>query len=378
VPAEGSIRLVVALAASLRRAGVAVSPERTALAIAALDRVDLSRADDVYWTLRQTLVSGRRGFAIFDEWFSPSSPDSHQPLRSSASQSDVLHDVDGDMSHQELYTEARPGWTAAETFRTKDFAAATADELCALVSLIAHLETFRPRRRSRRLEQSTRGRRLDLRRTLRASAAHGGEYFTPAVRRRTEVHRRAVFLCDISGSMAPYARPLLMFGHALMKSGRGVEVFAFGTRLTRLTGQLAAYDPDQALTAATETVADWSGGTRIGSSLRLFNERWGSRAVCRGAIVIIASDGWERDDPRVVEREMARLSRQAYAVIWVNPCKGDPAYQPLAAGMRAALPYVDRFVSGHNLASLEELTATIVSIRGRHSARAVLSAMRTP
>ena len=136
--------------------------------------------------------------------------------------------------------------------------------------------------------------------------------------------------------MAPYTRALLMFAHGLARAGRGVEIFAFGTRLTRLTAQLAARDTDRALAAAAGAVADWSGGTRIGASLKRFNDHWGNSATARGAVVIIASDGWERDDTSAVGREMARLGRQAYAVVWVNPLKGHPDYQPLAGGMRAA------------------------------------------
>ena len=150
--------------------------------------------------------------------------------------------------------------------------------------------------------------------------------------------------------------------------GRGVEAFAFGTRLTRLTRELIIRDPEGALRAASERVVDWSGGTRIGHSLKAFNDEWGRRALTRGAVVVIVSDGWEREDAAVVGHEMARLARQAYAVVWVNPLKGHPDYQPLAGGMRAALPYVDRFLSGHNLASLEELADVLTGIERRHAA----------
>jgi uncharacterized protein with von Willebrand factor type A (vWA) domain len=147
-----------------------------------------------------------------------------------------------------------------------------------------------------------------------------------------------------------------------------VEVFAFGTRLTRLTPELRTRDPEQALVAAAVRVVDWAGGTRIGASLKAFNDVWGRRALTRGAVVLVVSDGWEREDPLLVGREMARLARQAYGVVWINPLKGNPEYQPLAGGMRAALPYVDRFVSGHNLASLEELADVVAGIERRHAA----------
>jgi uncharacterized protein with von Willebrand factor type A (vWA) domain len=168
--------------------------------------------------------------------------------------------------------------------------------------------------------------------------------------------------------MEPYTRALLLFLHAAVASGPRVEVFAFGTRLTRLTPDLRVKDSDKALEAAAKRVVDWAGGTRIGRSLKQFNDLWGRRALTRGAAVVIVSDGWEREDPALVAREMARLSRAAYAVVWVNPLKGHPDYQPLAGGMRAALPFVDRFVSGHNLESLEELAEVLGGIERRHAA----------
>jgi uncharacterized protein with von Willebrand factor type A (vWA) domain len=168
--------------------------------------------------------------------------------------------------------------------------------------------------------------------------------------------------------MESYTRALLLFLHAVVGSGRGVEVFAFGTRLTRLTDELRTRDPEQALAAAARRVVDWASGTRIGASLKTFNDVWGRRALTRGAVVVIVSDGWEREDATLVAREMARLQRAAYAIVWVNPLKGSPEYQPLAGGMRAALPYVDRFVAGHNLASLEELAGVLAGIERRHAA----------
>jgi uncharacterized protein with von Willebrand factor type A (vWA) domain len=182
------------------------------------------------------------------------------------------------------------------------------------------------------------------------------------------VPRKLVVLCDVSGSMEPYARALLLFVHALVRGGRSVEAFAFGTRLTRLTEELSGPDPERALVEAAKRVVDWSGGTRIGASLKAFNDLWGRRALSRGAVVTIVSDGWEREDAVTVGREMARLARCAYAVVWVNPLKGHPEYEPLAGGMRAALPYVDRFLPGHNLQSLEDLAGVLAGIERRHAA----------
>jgi len=203
---------------------------------------------------------------------------------------------------------------------------------------------------------------------IRRSLRTGGDPVDRPLRARKTVPRRLVLLCDVSGSMDSYARELLLFLHAAVGAGRGVEAFAFGTRLSRLTPDLATRDPVAALARCTAEVVDWGSGTRIGASLREFNEVYGRRGMSRGAIVVIASDGWEREDPTLVGREMARLARAAYAVVWVNPLKGNPDYQPLAGGMRAALPFVDRFLAGHNLRSLEELATILAGIERRHAA----------
>ena len=205
-----------------------------------------------------------------------------------------------------------------------------------------------------------------MRRLARDAIATGGDPVHRRFRRRTQTPRKLVVLCDVSGSMEPYTRALLLYLHAMVRSGRGVEVFAFGTRLTRLTAELRTRDPEQALARAADRVVDWASGTRIGASLKRYNDVWGRRALTRGAVVLIASDGWERQDHELVGREMARLHRAAYAVVWVNPVKGSPEYQPLAAGMRAALPSIDRFVAGHNLASLEALAGLLARIERRH------------
>jgi uncharacterized protein with von Willebrand factor type A (vWA) domain len=178
-------------------------------------------------------------------------------------------------------------------------------------------------------------------------------------RRARSQPRRVVLLCDISGSMAAYSRVLLRFMHAGVISGERLEAFVLGTRLTRITKELTTRDPDRALKSASETVRDWSGGTRLGDTLKEFVDRWGQRGMARGAVVVILSDGWDRGDVEVLAEQMMRLSRLAYKVIWVNPLKAAPGYQPLARGMAAALPYVDVFLSGHNFEGLEELARAI-------------------
>ena len=375
-PAEGGfVRHVVTFGRILREAGLEVGPGRTSDALRGLDHVDVRSSDDVYWTLRTTLVSRAEDLETFDKafaaWFlrSPSLPPyrgvnpGQAPRQSTRTRTDTR---DGDDRSGGEPTEI--GWSAHEVLRRKDFAAMSEKEFAQVSKAICDVAAARPLRRSRRLRPHTRGRRLDLRRLARRSLTRGGDPIERAFRRRIKVPRKLVVLCDVSGSMEPYTRALLLFLHAAVGSGRRVEVFVFGTRLIRLTDDLRTRDPDQALAAAAGRVTDWAGGTRIGASLKTFNDVWGRRSLSRGAAVVIVSDGWEREDATLVAQEMTRLQRAAYAVIWVNPLKGNPEYQPLAAGMRAALPYVDRFVAGHNLASLEELATVLAGIGRRHAA----------
>ena len=369
------VRHVVAFGRVLREVGLEIGPGRLADALTALDRVDVTRRDDVYWSLRTTLVSRREELELFDRafhaWFlrAPVKP----PLRVAperprfavaATSSRDAQAVDGAGSAE----ATQVGWSAEEILRRKDFAAMTPEEFARVRPLISRIATERPRRRSRRLRPHRRGVRLDLRRLTRSSLGTGGDPVERAFRRRVDVPRKLVVICDVSGSMEAYTRALLLFLHAALGAGRGIEAFAFGTRLTRLTSELSTRDPEQALEAATASVVDWASGTRIGASLKTFNDVWGRRALSRGAVVVIVSDGWERDDARLVAREMARLARAAYGVVWVNPLKGHPEYEPLAGGMRAALPFVDRFVPGHNVASLEQLADVLGNIERRHAA----------
>ncbi len=374
---DGFTRQVVTFGRVLREAGMEVGAGRLADALHGLDRVDVTRQDDVYWTLRTTLVARREELEPFDRafraWFlaTPVSPPGRdldpramppgaQRVRRDARMRGDAPSADGEPDSV--------GYSAHEILRRKDFASMTPEEFAAARRLIADIECRRPRRLSRRLRPHSRGRSLDLRRLARGSLATGGDPVNRRFRRRAETPRKLVVLCDVSGSMEAYSRAMLLFLHALIRSGRGVEVFAFGTRLTRLTPELVTQDPEEALLRAADRVVDWAAGTRIGTSLKAFNDVWGRRALTRGAVVLIASDGWERQDPLLVGREMQRLHRAAYAVVWVNPLKGGTDYEPLAGGMRAALPFIDRFVTGHNLTSLDELAGLLSGIERRHDA----------
>jgi uncharacterized protein with von Willebrand factor type A (vWA) domain len=374
--AEPLVRQVVTFGRVLREAGLEVGPGRVIDALAGLDAVELDRRDDVYWALRQTLVSRVEDLEAFDRafaaWFlrapelaPPRTPKTERRRQARAAARDG---ADETAEATEQGDERKAGWSYEELLRQKDFSELTPEELVRLRRLIAELVAARPQRRSRRLRRHPRGDVLDLRRLVRKSLATGGDPVERAFRARLETNRKLIVLCDVSGSMEPYSRAILLFVHGLIGSGRGVEAFAFGTRLTRLTEELSGPDPERALEEASRQVVDWSGGTRIGASLKAFNDLWGRRALSRGAVVVVVSDGWEREDTATVAREMARLSRCAYAVVWVNPLKGHPDYEPLAGGMRAALPFVDRFLPGHNLASLEDLAGVIAGIERRHAA----------
>jgi uncharacterized protein with von Willebrand factor type A (vWA) domain len=372
------VRHVVTFGRVLREVGVEVGPGRIADAMQGLGAVDLTRQEDVYFTLRQTLVSRHDELELFDRafvaWFlrGPVAPLVRQRDRrrfADRAARDTLDSVRDE--GEDVFESGEPlerGASAHELLREKDFAEMTPEEFERVRRLLAVIARTRPRRTSRRRSPDARGDVLDLRRLCRKSLRTGGEPVDQPWKARKVVPRKLVVLCDVSGSMDAYARALLLYLHAIVGSGHGVEAFAFGTRLTRLTPDLATRDPEAALAKATELVVDWGSGTRIGASLAEFNSVYGRRALSRGAVVVIVSDGWERDDPDLIGREMAKLARAAYAVVWVNPLKGNPEYQPLAGGMRAALPFVDRFLPGHNLRSLEELGAVLAGIERRHAA----------
>jgi uncharacterized protein len=374
--ADAVVRHVVTFGRVLREVGLEVGPGRVADALRGLDAVDLTRQEDVYFALRQTLVSRHDELELFDRafraWFlrAPVLPPVRATDRPAEQQKvgESLSEAGGGEQDEEIGDPLELGASGHELLREKDFAEMTPDEYWRVRRLIAAIAESRPLRDSRRRRADPRGDRLDMRRLIRQSLRTGGDPVDRPYRARKEVPRKLVVLCDVSGSMDAYARALVLFLHAAVGSGPGVEAFAFGTRLSRLTPELGTRDPESALEKCTEAVTDWGSGTRIGASLKEFNDLYGKRALSRGAIVVIVSDGWERQDPELVGSEMARLARAAYAVVWVNPLKGNPEYQPLAGGMRAALPYIDRFLSGHNLRSLEELAAVLAGIERRHAA----------
>jgi len=248
--------------------------------------------------------------------------------------------------------------------RAKRFDALTADELAQLHRLMSKLALATPQRRTRRSERRRHGSRIDMRRTLRGSLRTAGDPIRLARRERRVVRRRIVLLCDISGSMEPYARAYLQFLVCAAGAGPRAEAFVFATRLTRLTRALQSRNPDRAIARAAAAAPDWSSGTRIGDALKEFNDRHGRRGMARGAVVVILSDGWERGDPTLVGRELGRLARLAYRIVWVNPRAAAAGFSPRTGGMAAALPYCDALVSGHTLGALEQVAEAIAAPRG--------------
>ena len=350
----------------LRRAGLAAGPDRVVEFTRALEELDVARREDVYWAGRITLCSRRQDLELYDKAFQAFwEGEKRQALRppkmrlSMSLTDDSVQPPKKTVERNEKGEEiVRLRYSPVDILRTKDFALYTAEEFAELHKLLADLRLSGALRRSRRLEPAPRGRH-DPRRTLRSALRTGGEPMRHRFRRARSRPRRVVILCDISGSMASYSRVLLRFMHAGVVAGERLEAFVLGTRLTRITRELATRDPDQALSSAAEAVRDWSGGTRLGDTIKEFVDRWGQRGMARGSIVVILSDGWDRGDVEVLAEQMMRLKRLAYKVIWVNPLKAAPGYQPLARGMAAALPHVDVFLSGHNFESLEELARAI-------------------
>lgn len=362
----------VAFGRLLRRAGIAAGSDRVAGFVRALEELDVTRREDVYWAGRITLCSRREDLEIYDRAFRVFWEDvSRQALKLPKTRTSISIADDSVQPPKKTVERNEEGeevvrlrYSPVDVLRNKDFALYTAEEFAELHKLLADLSLSGALRRSRRLEPAPRGRH-DQRRTLRGAMRTGGEPIRHRFRRARSRPRRVVLLCDISGSMSAYSRALLRFMHAGVISGAPLEAFVLGTRLTRVTRELTTKNPDRALGEASGAVRDWSGGTRLGDTIKEFVDRWGQRGMARGSVVVILSDGWDRGDVDVLAEQMLRLSRLAYKVIWVNPLKAAPGYQPLARGMAAALPYVDEFLSGHNFESLEELARAIADAAGR-------------
>jgi hypothetical protein len=340
--------------------------------MAALDPTDLV---DLYWAGRTTMVSRRDQIPIYDRefrrFFLDEDDERAQPLkaaiRAAATQTQAVLEIPDPEretgAHDER--EARLGLMAsdAEVLRDKSFAACTPDELAELRRIMTRIRLTPPRRRARRQERARSGRRPDMHRTARETMRMHGEPGELYWRRRRMRMRPLILILDVSGSMSDYSRNLLQFAYSTRRAFARVEVFCFGTRLTRITRALERRRPDDAMAQAASVVFDWDGGTRIGDSLQEFVRGWGRRAGCRGGIVIICSDGLDRGDPAVLDDAMQRLSRLCHRVVWLNPHKGhDADFRPSTLGMMVATPHVDVLLSCHDLRSLEELAELLPAL----------------
>lgn len=394
-PSGASARLVVAFVSLLRRAGVGVPLQSAVVFCEALSEVGLEERSRVYWAGRATLVRRPEDRPVYDRVFAEFF-DNLPVLRLGGRTERLTIELDSaeEAGEEPAGEDEVPDGTrravrysAVEALRHEDFARYGSSEWDEARRVIAELRASAEERRSRRLRRAAHGGRvLDLARTVRSALSSDGETLRRSYLTETPRPRRVVFLVDISGSMKPYSRAFLRFAHAAVVARPlgAVEVFVIGTRMTRITRELRSRDPDAALERVSSAVADWHGGTRLGDGLRSFNDRYGTRGVARGAVVVVLSDGWDRGDPAVLSAEMGRLRRVAYRIVWANPLRATPGYEPLARGMASAIPYVDDFVDGHSLASLERLVEILSKetayrrIRRPGGAKGGCAAARTP
>jgi uncharacterized protein with von Willebrand factor type A (vWA) domain len=370
----------------LRAAGLDVHHGRLVDAVQALEWIGVTSRVDVRATLRSLLVHRHDDLAIFDEAFelffqAHRAPAPGLPLFSLGERPRVVArpapgsrlDVEfegTDSAASAASTRAVGAWSPASVSRTKDFGEFTHAELERARRLLEQLSWRFSLRRTRRWQRASSG-SVDLRPVLRRNLMEGGEPIELPRRRRREAARPLVLLGDVSGSMERYSRMLLHFLYGLGRSGARVETFLFATRLTRVTRHLAGRGagrprrPNDAFARVARDVQDWGGGTRIGDALRAFNTRWARRVMRNGPVVLIVSDGWDRGDPDLLARELARVRRSCRRVIWLNPLLGSSGYEPLTRGMQAALRHVDDFLPAHNLNSLEQLAAHLASLPPR-------------
>lgn len=370
----------------LHALGLDVNPGRMVDLVEALGYVEVGRKADFYHTLRGLLVHGQTEIPLFDQAFDlfwrrhdggvelslgdlwrqtrpPHTLLTPPPLR----QNDrpLSESAAPESDEAQTIIEITHTYSAREALRRKDFGAMTAEEVAAVRQLLAEFVWRLGERRTRRLHNGP-GARPDLRRSLRRNLRYGGELVEWRTRQRKVKPRPLILIADISGSMERYTRLLLHFLYSLAEGlEQPVEVFVFSTRLTRITRPLRHHAPEQAIAEVARAVPDWSGGTRMGEALKSFNFEWGRRVLRGGAVVLLISDGWDRGDPALLGREMARLQRTCRRLIWLNPLLGSPHYEPLTRGMQAALPFVDDFLPVHNLVSLEELAGHLAQLDER-------------
>jgi uncharacterized protein with von Willebrand factor type A (vWA) domain len=375
---------VMHFARVLRAAGLPVGPNKVIDALRALEVAGIARRDDFYWTLASVFLDKREQFEIYDQafhifWRDPkmlervmalllpqvygrAHPDEPPPppsrlaeaLLPEAKQAEKPEDAPEQIEIDAAFTVSE-----REVLQKTDFETMTNDELAQAKKLIATLRMPLPKVRTRRLRRDPHGARIDMRASLRASLRSGADVIALERRSQTRRHPPLVILCDISGSMSRYSRMFLHFLHAITNDRDRVYTFVFGTRLTNITRHLRHRDVDVALTHVAQAVADWSGGTRIGTSLKEFNLRWARRVLGQNAVVLMITDGLDRDLGHELREEMARLDRSCRRLIWLNPLLRYEGFEPRPAGVRAMLPHVDAFLPAHNIESLVDLARVL-------------------
>jgi uncharacterized protein with von Willebrand factor type A (vWA) domain len=377
---------VLAFTHLLRAMGVDVSPGQALELVRALEYAPITSREDFRGAARCTLIRRHEDLTLFDTafafyWRSGSGLDPStmmlpmvrppaKPMRLPQRQRGQNDANEGaNQPEEEEQIEILLSYSAGEALRNKDFGSFTWEEVQACKALLKEMTWRIEPRKTRRKRPTPRGRQLDMRRVLRRNLRYGGEPIELTWRTRRSRQRPLVVLCDISGSMDRYSRILLQFVHTISNGLHDVEAFVFGTRLTRVSRLLRERDIDDAIGMVSKQVVDWSGGTRIGATLKEFNYFWGRRVLGRGAVVLLISDGWDRGDPALLGREIGRLQRSCHRLIWLNPLLGSRDYQPLTQGMQAALPYVDDFLPVHNLLSLEQLGKQLSAIGERRPER---------
>jgi uncharacterized protein with von Willebrand factor type A (vWA) domain len=378
---------VLAFTYLLHEMGVDVGTGQVLELVRALEYVPMTAREDFRDAMRCTLIRRHEDLPLFDMAFEffwrlpendmlrlalPQVKVPGRPLRLPRQRRNDQSGAGDDPQKNEQEEEKiglTRAYTASEVLRQKDFGTFSWEEVQACKDLMRRMQWRIDERKTRRSYPARTGRRLDMRRTLRRNMRYGAEPLELRWREVRTHQRPLVVLCDISGSMDRYSRILLQFIFTMTNGLHDVEAFVFGTRLTRITRMLRQRDIDDAISDVSKQVVDWSGGTRIGETLKEFNYVWGRRVLGRGAVVMIISDGWDRGDPELLRREIGRLQRSCYRLIWLNPLLGSPGYQPLTQGIQAALPYVDDFLPVHNLASLEDLGKQLSALGERRPER---------
>ncbi|TNE33396.1 MAG: VWA domain-containing protein [Alphaproteobacteria bacterium] len=384
---------IMHFARTLRRAGLPVGPGRVIEATRAVETAGIRRRDDFYWTLHSVFVNRRDQWEIFDQafhifWRNPEilkkmmdmmlpttlldaaarddQPKINRRLSEALSPQNAP-DRDQESETEEVEINATLTASDNELLQSKDFESMSAEEMEAAKKAIARIRLPIMEVKTRRQRADLAKGAVDMRRTLRASLRSGGATIPLRFKSRVSRHPPLVILCDISGSMAQYSRMLLHFMHALTNDRDRVHTFVFGTRLTNITRYMRYRDVDAALDAVSEKVEDWSGGTRIGATAKEFNKYWSRRVLGQGAVVLLISDGLDRDGGEGLETEMDRLHKSCRQLIWLNPLLRYQGFEPRARGVKAILPHVDQFKTIHNLSSLQDLADILSNPAGAHS-----------